>query len=138
MRWAILAYVLLVGGAAWGADGTGGEFFESRIRPLLAEKCFKCHSAAAEKLKGGLYLDNREGLLKGGESGAVVVLGDPEKSKLIEAVRYTNVDLQMPPKGKLSDEQIGDLVRWVKMGAPWGGSISAAAPADDKKVFDLQ
>jgi len=98
----------------------GVEFFEKKIRPLLAEQCYKCHSAESEKLKGKLLLDSQEGLLKGGESGPVVVPGDPERSLLIKAVRYTDKDLQMPPKNKkLSEHQISDLTVWVKMGAPW-------------------
>src|SRR2546428_170835 len=98
------------------------EFFEKKIRPVLAEICYKCHSASSEKLKGELLLDSKEGMLKGGESGKpAIVPGDADKSRLIEAIRYRNEDLQMPPKkagGKLSDEQIGDFVTWVNMGAP--------------------
>ena len=71
------------------------QFFESKIRPLLADNCYKCHSQQAEKLKGGLLLDTREGVLKGGDTGPAIVPGDPEKSLLIEAVRYTNPDLQI-------------------------------------------
>src|SRR5262245_15325563 len=82
------------------------EFFENKIRPLLVENCYKCHSAQSEKLKGGLLLDTREGVLKGGETGPAIVPGDPEKSLLIKAVRYTDKDLKMPPKDKkLSDSQ---------------------------------
>jgi len=74
------------------------DFFEKKIRPVLAERCYKCHSASSEKLKGGLLLDTREGALKGGESGRPsVVPGDAEASLLIEAIRYGNEDLQMPP-----------------------------------------
>ena len=95
------------------------QFFENKIRPLLADNCYKCHSTQAEKVKGGLLLDTREGALKGGETGPAVVPGDLEKSLLIKAVRYTDPDLQMPPKDKkLSDEQIANLEAWVKMGAP--------------------
>src|SRR6185436_7626877 len=97
----------------------GVEFFEKKIRPVLAERCHKCHSQKAEKLKAGLYLDSRDGFLKGGDTGVAVVLGEPGKSRLIEAVRYTNPDLQMPPKEKLPDEVIADLVEWVRMGIPW-------------------
>ncbi|MEO6181874.1 MAG: PSD1 and planctomycete cytochrome C domain-containing protein [Verrucomicrobiota bacterium] len=94
-------------------------FFESKIRPLLVDNCYKCHSREAEKLKGGLSLEFRESVLKGGETGPAIVPGDPEKSLLIKAVRYTDADLQMPPKDKkLSETQINDLVAWVKMGAP--------------------
>ena len=95
------------------------EFFENKVRPVLVNHCYKCHSQKAEKVKGGLTLDTREGLLAGGNSGAVIVPGNPDKSPLIEAIRYTNPDLQMPPKGeKLSEAQVADLVAWVKMGAP--------------------
>ncbi|MEN9572208.1 MAG: hypothetical protein RL514_63 [Verrucomicrobiota bacterium] len=94
------------------------EFFEKRIRPVLAERCYECHSAAAKKSKGGLTLDTRAGVLKGGETGPTLVAGDPEKSKLIEAVRYHNRDLQMPPKSRLPAEQVRDLEQWVKLGAP--------------------
>ena len=98
------------------------DFFEKKIRPVLVERCYKCHSAAAEKIKGGLLLDSREGMLKGGESAKpAIVARDAEKSRLIEAIRYGNDDLQMPPKkagGKLSDEQITDFITWVNMGAP--------------------
>src|SRR5688572_16231395 len=72
------------------------EFFEKKIRPVLVENCFKCHSAQSEKLKGGFRLDSRELLLKGGESGRpAVVAGDPDKSLLIEAISYKNTDIQM-------------------------------------------
>ena len=94
------------------------EFFEKKIRPVLVERCYECHSAAAKKLKGGLSLDTRDGVLKGGDVGPVLVPGDPEKSKLIEAVRYKNRALQMPPKSPLSPDQVRDLEQWVKLGAP--------------------
>src|SRR6266487_4304576 len=95
------------------------QFFENKVRPILAKNCYKCHSTQAEKVRGSLLLDSKEGTLKGGETGPAIVPGDPDKSLLIKAVRYTDPDLQMPPKGdKLSDEQINDLVTWVKMGAP--------------------
>ena len=77
----------------------------------------------AKKVKGKLLLDSRAGLLKGGEGGAVVVPGQPEKSRLIEAIGYKNVDLQMPPRAKLPDAVIADFTAWVKMGAPWGKEI---------------
>ena len=94
------------------------DFFENKIRPVLADRCYKCHSPLAEKVKGGLVLDTREGLLKGGESGPALVPGDPETSLLIKAIRYTDPDLQMPKDKKLEDEQIANLTAWVKMGAP--------------------
>src|SRR3954469_1650042 len=95
------------------------QFFEARIRPILTANCYKCHSIEQGKAKGGLTLDTRDGLLKGGENGSVLVAGDPTKSKLIAAITYNDPDLQMPPKGeKLSDKEIADLTAWVKMGAP--------------------
>src|SRR5580698_8852017 len=95
------------------------EFFESKIRPIFKENCYKCHSVEEGKAKGDLTLDTKAGLLKGGENGAVVVPGDVEKSALIKAITYLDKDLQMPPKGeKLTDQQIADLTTWVKMGAP--------------------
>ncbi len=100
-------------------DSAGIEFFEKKIRPILVENCYKCHSAEAEKLKGGFLLDTKGGLLKGGDTGPAIVPGDAERSLLIKAVRYTDENLQMPPKNKkLSPEHVADLEAWVKMGAP--------------------
>ncbi|HEV7406835.1 MAG TPA: PSD1 and planctomycete cytochrome C domain-containing protein [Chthoniobacteraceae bacterium] len=108
-------------------------FFEKRIRPLLADHCYKCHSAEAEKVKGGLLLDSRAGLLKGGETRPGIVPGVPEKSLLIAAVNWKDEDLQMPPKKKLTEAQIADLTEWVKMGAPWPGGDQTAAPVAKKE-----
>ncbi len=95
------------------------EFFEKNIQPILTEACYKCHSHGAEKIRGALVLDTREGLLKGGENGPAIIPGDPDNSLLIQAVRYTDSDLKMPPKNqKLSDAQIALLEEWVRMGAP--------------------
>ncbi len=95
------------------------EFFENKIRPILKENCYKCHSLEQSKAKGGLTLDTKTGLLKGGENGAIVKPGEPDKSPMISAVNYLDPDLQMPPKGeKLTNGQIADLTAWVKMGAP--------------------
>jgi hypothetical protein len=91
--------------------------FESKIRPILVERCYECHSAE-KKQKGGLLLDTKEGMLKGGDTGPALVAGDPAKSLLITAVKWTDKDLQMPPKKQLTEEQIADLEAWVKMGAP--------------------
>jgi len=102
------------------SEASGTEYFEKHIRPVLIESCYGCHSAEAEKgIKGGLSLDTRDGLLKGGDTGPAIIAGDPEKSLLIKAVRHHDDNLQMPLKGKkLSDLQIESLVTWVKMGAP--------------------
>src|SRR6185503_5345482 len=103
-------------------------FFESKIRPILADNCYKCHSQAADKVKGGLLLDSRQGWQKGGDTGPAIAPGDPEKSLLIRAVRYKDKDLQMPPNDKkLSDQQIADLEAWVKMGAPDPRTVGATA-----------
>src|SRR5205809_6376992 len=72
------------------------QFFETKIRPLLVEQCYACHSASAKKLKANFRIDTAEGLLEGGESGPAIVPGHPEQSRLIEAIHYQNVDLQMP------------------------------------------
>lgn len=93
-------------------------FFEKRIRPLLAQKCYECHSAESEDLQGNLLVDSRAAMRRGGTSGPAVVPGDVERSLLIEAVRYQNAEMEMPPDGKLSDEEIADLERWVSIGVP--------------------
>jgi cytochrome c553 len=113
-------------------------YFESKVRPTLIAHCYRCHSSQAEKLKAGLRLDSRENLIKGGESGPAVVPGQPDKSRLIDAIRYTNKDLQMPPKSKLPQEAIADLTSWVKMGAPWpreAPSASASKPGYEKPDY---
>ena len=107
------------------------EFFETRIRPVLASHCLSCHDA--KKTRGGLRLDSREAMLRGGDSGAAIVPGDAKASKLITAIHYKNVDLQMPPRGKLSDTAIRDLERWVNDGAFYPGGKEG--PAGEK--FDL-
>jgi hypothetical protein len=110
----------------------GVEFFEKNVRPLLVERCYECHSAQSKKLKGKLLVDTREGLLKGGETGPAVVPGDVEKSLLIQAVRYSHEDLQMPPKEPLTKAQIAAFEQWVKMGAPdprVGGAATATVAA---------
>jgi Protein of unknown function (DUF1553)/Protein of unknown function (DUF1549)/Planctomycete cytochrome C len=97
----------------------GIEFFEKKIRPVLIENCYQCHSTQSRKPQGGLLLDSRAAILKGGMSGQpAVVPGDPDKSLLIRAIRYTDLKLQMPPGGKLPDHVIRDFEEWVKMGAP--------------------
>ena len=100
-------------------------FFEERIRPVLAQKCFACHSEEADengKLKAGLYLDSAKGLINGGDSGSAIVPGDLNMSKIYEAILYKDEDMAMPPKGKLPNHQIKDFEKWILMGAPWPGS----------------
>ena len=116
------------------ADLAAEEFFEAKVRPLLVARCQECHGA--DKAKGGLRLDERGAMLKGGESGPVVVPGKPDESALIEAIRYDG-GVQMPPKGKLKNEEIAALTDWVKRGAHWpmtrpgsGASIAATPSAE--------
>src|SRR5205823_4515254 len=92
-------------------------FFEAKIRPVLVEHCYKCHSTEGKKQQGGLHLDTRDALRKGGDSGPVVVPGKPAESRLVKAVRYDDSDLKMPPKGKLPDAVIADLEKWIALGA---------------------
>lgn len=106
---------------AVGADDHGVQLFESRVRPVLVGHCYRCHSAEAEEAKAGLLVDGRETWLKGGDSGPVLVPGQPEQRRQIEAVRYASPDLKMPPRRRLSDEQVAGLTRWVELGAPWPG-----------------
>ena len=93
-------------------------YFERQIRPLLVEHCYECHSANAEKVRGGLLLDTRDALRVGGVRGPAVVPGKLDVSLLIQAIRHDHPDLQMPPGGKLSVDQIAAFERWVVMGAP--------------------
>ncbi len=109
------------------------EFFEAKIRPILVESCYKCHSVEAGKSRGDLFLDSRAALRKGGAGGPVLVAGKPDESLLIQAVRYKDEDLQMPPAdegGKLSDEKIALLEQWVRMGAPDPRTGGKAHPLD--------
>jgi len=111
------------------------EFFERRIRPLLIERCYECHSAESETPQGGLLLDTRAGLLKGGDLGPAVLPGSADRSLLIEAVRYDGENVQMPPTGRLPAEEIAELVRWVERDAVFPGS--AAAPTDARRTIDF-
>jgi len=119
-----LLAALLVAAAGTAAraadpDPKGVEFFERKVRPVLAEHCYACHSADAKnKLRGGLALDTREGLLKGGDGGPAVVPGDPGKSLLVRSLRHAPGAPEMPPKGKLPAAVIADVEAWVRMGAP--------------------
>jgi hypothetical protein len=118
-------------------DAAAVEFFEKKVRPVLVDRCFSCHSAGAQKLKGGLRLDSLEAALKGGDTGPALVPGKPEKSPLVEAITYQNIDFRMPPKGKLPPEQIADLTQWVKLGAIWP-KVDASTTAARKVEFDLE
>src|SRR6185295_11227979 len=122
ISWLALVAGLCAAGASTGTaqqlTGEELEFFEGKIRPIFIENCYKCHSSQSEKVKGGLLLDTKAAMLKGGDTGPSLVPGNAERSLLIKAVRYADPNLQMPPKTKLTDQQISDLEAWVKMGAP--------------------
>jgi hypothetical protein len=133
-RWAgflaafVAAVVAPTGVAADKPDPAGIEFFEKRIRPVLVEHCYQCHSAAAQtkkKLKAGLFVDSKAGLLRGGASGPALLPGKPGESLLIKVLRYDD-DVRMPPKGKLPDAVIADFETWVKRGAPESAASAAA------------
>jgi len=131
------AVLLLWGGLARAQEAAApgaADFFEKKIRPVLAERCYSCHSVKATKLKGGLYLDSRQGLLKGGDSGPAVVAGDPKKSLLMKALRWADEDLQMPPKKRLPEQQISDLEAWIGQGAAWPGGDLAVPARPHKQV----
>lgn len=119
------------------AAGDQADFFEKSVRPVLANRCFKCHGA--EKQESGLRLDLRVGLERGSDSGAVVVPGKPDRSSLITAVRYQG-DIQMPPSAKLPEAELAALVQWVEMGAPWPKeeSSDAAKAAAGRLSVDLR
>ncbi|HVS63328.1 MAG TPA: PSD1 and planctomycete cytochrome C domain-containing protein [Thermoanaerobaculia bacterium] len=118
-----LAFALQPASAAGSDDH---ELFETRIRPLLQQRCFKCHG---EDTLGGLTLSSRAALLAGGASGPAIVPGDPDRSLLIQAVRHELPKLEMPMTGgRLTAQQVGDLEEWVRRGAPWPGQD---APGED-------
>jgi mono/diheme cytochrome c family protein len=136
-----LAILLLASSSALAADPAGITFFEQKVRPVLVEHCYSCHSAEAKKLKGNLYLDSKAGWEKGGDSGEpVIVPGKPEASLLIRTAQHLEADMEMPPKKpKLPDAIIADLVTWVKIGAPDprdGAKIEAKR--GDKSWWSLQ
>jgi hypothetical protein len=113
----ILSVVILTLPADAFADESGIEFFEKKIRPVLVEHCYSCHSEEKNKIKGGLVLDTKAGLLKGGDTGAIVNREKPKESLLLKVLHY-NGDVQMPPKQKLPESVIQDFARWVEIGAP--------------------
>jgi hypothetical protein len=100
------------------AQAPDAAFFESRIRPVLAANCFACHSSSLPAPMGGLVLDTKAGLLKGGARGPVIVAGKPGQSRLLQAIRYSDPQLQMPPAGKLPDAVAADFETWIAAGAP--------------------
>ncbi len=128
-RWVWCGVWIGLGCGSFAVASESEDHFERKVRPLLVERCYKCHAGTEQK--GGLRLDTREAALRGGESGAAVVAGKPDESLLLQAVRHQN-GLAMPPDGKLSEPQIADLTHWIKAGAVWpGGSATPTTPEPD-------
>ncbi|MCA9215260.1 MAG: DUF1549 domain-containing protein, partial [Planctomycetales bacterium] len=111
-------------------DRAGREFFEKHIAPVLAEHCYKCHSTQSVRVRAELLLDSREGVLRGGEGGSILVPGEPDESRLIQAIRWTDADFQMPPDKQLAPEEIQHFEQWVSMGAP--------DPRDEPLITNLE
>ena len=111
------ALVALSAGAPLSAQTADVEFFESKIRPVLVQRCYSCHNSKMAAPKGDLVLDTKEGLLKGGVSGPALVPGNPAESRLLQVLSYTDPLVQMPPSGKLPDAVLADFTQWVAKGA---------------------
>ncbi|MCP4811821.1 MAG: c-type cytochrome, partial [Planctomycetaceae bacterium] len=134
------AVLLLITGTTAYAEDTNSpspediEFFEKKVRPVLAARCYACHSNRSKSVKGGLKVDSREGLIAGGDSGSAIVPGKPQESLFIAAIQFkANADYQMPPKGKLPDHEIAALTEWVRRGAPFPGG-TASTPQGERKI----
>ena len=134
--WPLLTVLFLAPLCSAGlADSGATDFFETRIRPLLAENCFACHT---ETKMGGLRLDAREHILKGGSRGPAIEPGKPQESLLIRAVAQSHTELKMPPEGKLSTEQIEDLKAWIHDGALWPKAQSAVPGQEDEQEYVIR
>lgn len=131
----LLAFALRTALPASADDGV--QFFEQKIRPVLVQHCYSCHSAAArdaKKLQGGLFLDSAAGIAAGGDSGAVLVKGKAAESLLLKALRYDG--MEMPPAGKLPDAVIADFAKWIDLGAP--DPRGGEAPAKPKREINIE
>ncbi|MEC7906711.1 MAG: PSD1 and planctomycete cytochrome C domain-containing protein [Verrucomicrobiota bacterium] len=113
------------------------EYFESKIRPLLVENCYKCHSVDSDRIKGGFLIDSKPGLLKGGESGPAIIPGDARNSRLIQMVERHPDFEAMPPKSKLSQSEIASLITWIDRGAP-DPRLEETVAADSLSDFNLE
>src|SRR5216684_6406344 len=113
----LLLPVLFCAAAPAMAQTPDAEFFESRIRPVLATRCFGCHSSKLAAPKGVLVMDTKAGLAKGGKLGPEIVPGKPAESRILHALSYTDQSLAMPPTGKLPDQVIADFEQWIARGA---------------------
>lgn len=113
------------------------EYFEKQVRPLLAKRCYECHSVDSKPIQGGLRLDSRAATLKGGDTGPAIVPGNVADSLMIDAIRYGEI-YQMPPKSRMPADEVRVLERWVAMGAPWPVEAEPTADAAAEETFDLQ
>ena len=137
----LMASAVVIVVTSWSARAealsTDSEFFEKRIRPVLIEQCYECHSTTSKKIKGGLRADSRASLLQGGDTGPAITPGKPEASLIMTAISHRDKDLAMPPKkAKLPDSVVADFERWIREGAIWPGSEVVAVPAKSDG-FDL-
>src|SRR6185436_17370401 len=109
--------LLLLAPLALSAESDVNQHFVGKVKPLLDRRCISCHGP--DKVKGGLRLDSREAILKGGDNGPALVVGKPSESLLLQAVMHSKKDLEMPPKEKLTKTDITILEKWIRDGAPW-------------------
>lgn len=118
----------------------GAEYFEKEIRPVLAEKCYGCHSSKSKSPMGGLVLDTKSGIKRGGNGGPILVAGDPASSRLLKALTYNQTELRMPPTGKLPEEKIAAFEKWIAAGAPdpRDESVETSKAVPVKKGMDIE
>jgi uncharacterized protein DUF1549/uncharacterized protein DUF1553/cytochrome c len=129
----IFLCLALLGGGAWTAQSQNrNDFFETKVRPILATECFSCHT---DSQSGGLRLDSREAMLRGGKSGPAIVPGDPDKSLLVIALRQTGA-LKMPKGGKLPQDQIDAIAQWIRTGAEWPSTGKTLTAAKGESIVD--
>ena len=120
-------------------SAAGIDHFERNVRPVFVSHCFGCHSASATKLRAGLRMDTLAGLLAGGDSGPAIVPGDAGRSLLVKAIRYSDPNMEMPPKGKLADAEIKAIEQWIAMGAPHPDAVAGpAVPMQPASGIDLE
>jgi hypothetical protein len=128
--------LVVFAGSSGAAQTVSNEFFEVKIRPVLASKCYACHNSKLKEPKGYLVLDSKAGVMKGGTLGPAIVPGKPEESKLIHALKYSDPHLQMPPSGKLDDQVIADFEQWIAGGAPDPRIETAGGTGPKRRVVD--
>jgi mono/diheme cytochrome c family protein len=114
----------------------GVAFFEKKIRPVLIEHCYECHSEQAKTLKGGLRVDSSSSLMQGGDSGPIIINGRPSESLLVDSLKYKSTE--MPPSGKLPDATIADFEHWIEMGVPAPIDKAATVKPDKTKKIDFE